>query len=73
MGLLKEIVTHKYARLATAGAAVALVVLVAAWQAGFDRAAMAALWADFQRLVESRPWLLFLALAVLPGLPFPVS
>ena len=73
MGLLKEIITHKLARLALAGAVVALAVLLAAWEAGFDRAAMVALWAQFERFVGDHPGILFAALVILPGLPFPVS
>lgn len=59
--------------MAAAAAVVAAVALAAAWQAGFDRVALAALWRDTEAFVRAHLWALFLALVVLPGLPFPVS
>ena len=66
-------IASKPFRLAVAGMLVVLAAALAAWQAGFDRAALAAAWAGIEDLLHARPWALFVALVVLPGLPFPVS
>lgn len=60
-------------RFAAAGSVVLLAAVLVAWQAGFDRAAMAAAWKDLEAFLQAHPWALFIALVVLPGLPFPVS
>lgn len=60
-------------RFAVAGSVVLLVAGLLAWQAGFDLAAMAAVWEQVEGFLQARPWAMFVALAVLPGLPFPVS
>jgi len=73
MSIFRTIITHKSLRIAAAGAVVALVVMIVAWQAGFDRAALKSLWIESEAFVRARPWALFLAIVVLPGLPFPVS
>ena len=75
-GLLEWVRGHiasKPWRFAAAGSAVFLLVALLAWQAGFDRAALAAIWSDVEAFLQARPWALFIALVVLPGLPFPVS
>lgn len=76
VGLLEWVRGHiasKPYRFAVAGLVVAVAVVLVAWQAGFDRAALAAWWTDAVAFLQARPWALFVALAVLPGLPLPVS
>jgi uncharacterized membrane protein YdjX (TVP38/TMEM64 family) len=73
LGWVRGHIASKPWRFAAAGSVVLLAMVLLAWQAGFDRAAMAAAWEEVEAFLQARPWALFIALAVLPGLPFPVS
>ena len=72
-GWVRGHIASKPFRFAVAGMVVVLAAVLVAWQAGFDRAALAAAWAGTEEFLQARPWALFVALVVLPGLPFPVS
>ena len=71
--MLRRLVTRQSIRMAVAAALVVAAALLIAWRTGFDRAAFERLRQDAEGFVDARPWALFLALVVLPGLPFPVS
>jgi len=73
LGWLRGHLASKPWRFAAAGSVVLLAAVLVVWQAGFDRAAIAAAWSQTEAFLQARPWALFIALAVLPGLPFPVS
>jgi len=70
---LRGHIASKPWRFAAAGSVVVLAVVLVAWQVGFDRAAIAEAWSQIEAFLQARPWAMFIALAVLPGLPFPVS
>jgi len=71
---LQKLISHKSVRLLIAACAVvAVLAAVLAWQTGFDRAAVESYWSQSKILMEQHPWVVFVALVVLPGLPFPVS
>ena len=44
-----------------------------AWKMGVDWAVLKSVWQQLQIFLRDRPWLLFAALVVLPGLPVPTS
>lgn len=71
---LKKLLARKSFRLAVAAAAVvAASAVVLVWQTDCDRAALEAWWLRSKVLLQHHPWAMFLALVILPGLPFPVS
>lgn len=74
MSLFRTILGRKSTRFVLVALAVMAVACAwLAWRNGLNRAALDALWGDSKVLLEAHPVALFVALAVLPGLPFPVS
>ena len=69
----RKLLARRPVRMAAAAAVVAAAGLAVAWHAGFDREALKALWGEVEGFLRGHLWALFLALVVLPGLPFPSS
>jgi uncharacterized membrane protein YdjX (TVP38/TMEM64 family) len=64
---------RRFHRLALVGCCLAVACGFTAWKAGVDLAMLKAAWKQAELYLAGRPWLLFAALVVLPGLPVPTS
>jgi uncharacterized membrane protein YdjX (TVP38/TMEM64 family) len=72
--LLKNILRdRRLHRLAIAGAVLAIGLLLAAWQMGYEPSDWKGLWQSAEDALRGRPWWLFAALVILPALPVPMS
>lgn len=52
---------------------IGVVAVVLAWQAGYGLADLKGAWDGLKGYLVENPWVLFVALVVLPGLPVPLS
>jgi uncharacterized membrane protein YdjX (TVP38/TMEM64 family) len=74
MELLKRILSdRRFHRLAGVGLLLAGAGVLAAWRLGVDVAALKEWWTRAEIFLRERPWWLFAALVILPGLPVPTS
>lgn len=74
MELLKTILKdRRFHRLAGVGLVLGLGALVLAWRMGVDLAMLKEGWLRAEAFLRERPWWLFGALVILPGLPVPTS
>jgi uncharacterized membrane protein YdjX (TVP38/TMEM64 family) len=74
MELLKTILKdRRFHRLAGVGVVLGLGALALAWQMGVDVAMLKQGWMRSEAFLRHRPWWLFGALVILPGLPVPTS
>jgi uncharacterized membrane protein YdjX (TVP38/TMEM64 family) len=74
MELLKTILKdRRFHRLAGVGVVLGLGALALAWQMGVDVAMLKDGWMRSEAFLRHRPWWLFGALVILPGLPVPTS
>lgn len=74
MDLLRKIVSdRRFHRLAGAGLLLGAGALLLAWRLGVDGAMLKSAWKAAEGFLMDRPWWLFAALVILPGLPVPTS
>lgn len=74
MELLSKIVRdRRFHRLASVGVLLGACALLLAWRMGLDLAMLKVWWKQAEAFLQGRPWWLFAALVVLPGLPVPTS
>jgi len=74
MDVLKNILRdRRFHRLAGLGLLLGLAALLLAWRMGVDGAMLKAGWFRAEGFLRDRPWWLFGALVILPGLPVPTS
>ena len=73
MNLKRVLSDRRLHRLALVSAVLGAGVLLLAWKLGYGLADAKAHWEDFQGFMEHRPWLLFVAILILPGFPVPIS
>lgn len=74
MELIKTILKHpRFIRFVIASVVVAVVAIVAAHYLGMDWGHVKQTLADAWEFTKNNPWALFLAIVILPALPFPMS
>jgi uncharacterized membrane protein YdjX (TVP38/TMEM64 family) len=74
MVMVKKLFSQRWVQVASGCALGAgLIVGAMAWNAGYGLADLARWWAIFGAYLAVRPWLFFIALVFLPGLPIPTS
>jgi uncharacterized membrane protein YdjX (TVP38/TMEM64 family) len=74
MDLLRRIVSdRRLHRWAAVAAVLGAGVLLVAWKLGLDGSALKAGWRAAEDYLAQHPWILFLSLVILPGLPVPTS
>lgn len=74
MDLLKKIVRdRRFHRLAGVGVVLGAGAVLLAWRMGVDLAMLKEGWLRAEGFLKERPWWLFAALVILPGLPVPTS
>ncbi len=71
--LLKILRDRRFHRLALIGAVLGVAALLILWKLGVDLAQVKAWWHALEAFLSTRPWWLFAALVILPGLPLPAS
>ena len=75
---------RRFHRLALIAAVVGAGLAILAWKMGFPQRspsyggqvgleALKMMWLDFETFMVGRPWVLFVAIVILPGLPLPIS
>jgi uncharacterized membrane protein YdjX (TVP38/TMEM64 family) len=64
---------RRFHRLAGVCVVVGIGMLLALWRLGVDLAMLKAEWLRAEGFLKDRPWWLFAALVILPGLPVPTS
>jgi uncharacterized membrane protein YdjX (TVP38/TMEM64 family) len=74
MRLLRRLLADRRVRIGIVGLFVAgMIAGVVAWRMGVDLAALKRGWQASEAYFTDRPWALFAALVILPGLPIPMS
>ena len=74
MEVVRKIVRdRRFHRLAGVGLVLGLAALALAWQMGVDGKMLKEGWVRSEEFLRERPWWLFGALVILPGLPLPTS
>lgn len=74
MDILRKLLGIRWVQIAMAGGFLAAAVAASvAWKMGFDLADLARVWDATENFLEEKPWALFVALVILPGLPVPTS
>ncbi len=74
MELLKKLLSDRRVRIFTACcAALGLIAIFLAWRAGYTLTDLKEAWDSLKAYLTDNPWVLFVALVVLPGLPVPLS
>jgi uncharacterized membrane protein YdjX (TVP38/TMEM64 family) len=74
MEIFNKLLKHRWVQVGS-GLMIAsgLVVVWAAWKMGADLASLKNAWKVSEVYMIENPWVLFLAMVLLPGLPFPMS
>ncbi len=71
---VSELLTNRRMRIALLICGVLAVVgSLIAWRMGFSFASIQQGWKEVERFLSQYPWLMFVALVILPGLPVPTS
>jgi uncharacterized membrane protein YdjX (TVP38/TMEM64 family) len=74
MDLFKKLLSDRRVRIAMAcSAGLGLIGLFLAWRAGYTLEDLKVAWDATKDYLAVNPWILFLALVILPGLPVPLS
>lgn len=74
MDLLRKLLSDRRVRIAMACCAgLGLIAIFLAWRAGYTLADLKGAWESLRDYLSKNPWILFVALVVLPGLPVPLS
>ncbi len=74
MEIFKKLLKHRWVRIGSVSMLVTgLFGSWAAWKMGVDLASLKDAWKVSEAFLIQHPWVLFLAMVLLPGLPFPMS
>lgn len=74
MSLLRKILKdRRFHRMAGLVLVLAVALALLGWRMGIDAAAVNSCWQRTEEFLAAWPWLLFLGLVILPGLPVPTS
>lgn len=74
MELLKKLLSDRRVRIFLACCTVlGLIAIFLAWRAGYTLADLKEAWESLKAYLTDNPWVLFVALVILPGLPVPLS